>query len=193
MTIEELKMLFELLGYMGVGAILGGGIIFFILKSFIPSYLSEKAKNLAQKEDIEALTVLVEDVRHKYNSLLEERKERHQLRLSAIDRRLEAHQLALALWRELNSTLGTEDVNETLIKYDNFWNENSLYLEPNARKAFLSAWIAARNIELYKKNGMGNEYMVELYKTINDLGDAISEAVELPPLNEQQALNESKA
>lgn len=39
---------------------------FFILKNYLPSYLSEKGKNLAQKEDIEEITDKIEGIKHLY-------------------------------------------------------------------------------------------------------------------------------
>ena len=86
MTLEELKTIFNTLGYLGLGAIIGGVIIYFFLKNYIPNYLSEKAKNLAQKEDITEITVSVEKVKSDYQAILEEVKTNNQLRVSAIDR-----------------------------------------------------------------------------------------------------------
>ena len=47
MNTEEIEKLVAIIGSFGVGAILGGGIIFYFIKSYIPAYLSEKGKNLA--------------------------------------------------------------------------------------------------------------------------------------------------
>ena len=51
-----------------------------------PSYLSEKAKNLASKEDIESLTDKVESVKSDYAHFLEEIKSNHQLKFAAVER-----------------------------------------------------------------------------------------------------------
>lgn len=59
---------------------------FFILKSFLPSYFSEKAKNLATKEDIGQITSEVEQVKSGCAEMLEEVKSNHQLRLASIER-----------------------------------------------------------------------------------------------------------
>ena len=48
----EVEKILTLVGSFGLGAVIGGGIISYILKSFLPSYLSEKGGNLATKEDI---------------------------------------------------------------------------------------------------------------------------------------------
>ncbi|ELP5903357.1 chromosome partitioning protein ParA, partial [Vibrio vulnificus] len=56
------------------------------LKSYLPSYFSEKAKNLATKEDIGEITSEVEQVKSGYAEMLEEVRSNHQLRLASIER-----------------------------------------------------------------------------------------------------------
>ena len=80
MSITEIKELISLLGSLGIGAVLGGGIIYFLIKSYIPSYLSEKAKNLATKEDISGITDQVEAVKTGYAKILEEVRSDNQLK-----------------------------------------------------------------------------------------------------------------
>ena len=55
MTIDEISKLYSVLASLGFGGLIGGGIVFLLIKNFIPAYLSEKAKNLARKEDIESI------------------------------------------------------------------------------------------------------------------------------------------
>lgn len=86
MTIEEIEKLITLAGSFGIGAILGGGILYYFIKSYIPAYLSEKGKNLATKEDIGIITNEVELIKTGYAKILEEVKVSNQIRLSAIDR-----------------------------------------------------------------------------------------------------------
>ena len=50
---------------------MAGAIGVILLKYYIPSYLAEKGKNLATKEDVEAITRKVESVRHEYSTLVE--------------------------------------------------------------------------------------------------------------------------
>lgn len=45
-----------------------------LLRSYLPSYLSEKGKNLASKQDLRQLTQLVESVRAEYGGELEQLK-----------------------------------------------------------------------------------------------------------------------
>ena len=86
MSISEIEKLISLLANLGLGAIIGGGIVYLFIKSFIPKYLSEKAKNLATKEDIADITDKVESVKSDYATILEEVRSNYQLKFAAIER-----------------------------------------------------------------------------------------------------------
>lgn len=86
MDIESIKSLISLIGSFGIGAVLGGFIIGFFLKSFVPSYLSEKGKNLATKEDIASITDKVESVKTEYAKVIEELRASNKLKISEIER-----------------------------------------------------------------------------------------------------------
>lgn len=86
MTPEEIKIIIFLVGSIGLGAVIGGCIVYLLIKSFIPSYLSEKGKNLATKEDIATITDKVESVKTDYAKVIEEIKSNNQLKLSEIER-----------------------------------------------------------------------------------------------------------
>ena len=92
-----------------VAILVGIVVIVGLVKWYLPSYLNEKAKNLATKEDVGAITREVERVRHEYAErleslahqnrvILEQGNRRHQLRMAALDRRLDVHQQAYTLW-----------------------------------------------------------------------------------------------
>lgn len=53
------------------------------VKNYLPTYFNEKAKNLAQKEDIATITNLVEQVRASYTSELEKLRNRLQTDLES--------------------------------------------------------------------------------------------------------------
>ena len=86
MALSEIDKLLSFLGNFSFGLIIGGAIIYLFIRFFLPSYFSEKAKNLATKEDIESITDKVESVRADYSHLLEEVRSNHQLKLAAIER-----------------------------------------------------------------------------------------------------------
>ncbi len=86
MSISEVENLISLLAEFGFGALIGGGIVLLFIKTFIPKYLSEKAKNLATKEDIAEITSKVESVKSDYATILEEVRSNHQLKFAAVER-----------------------------------------------------------------------------------------------------------
>jgi hypothetical protein len=116
---------------------------------------------------------------HKYAKALELFKTQNQLRLSALDERLRAHQEAYQLWREINTHLGTDKIQDVVVKCDKWWGEKCLYLEPEARDAFLKAWARAGILET-----MSPATRTEAHKSINDTGAVIERCVALPALNE---------
>ena len=65
-----------------------------LLLGYQKSYFKEKGKNLATKEDIEEITKKVEEVKSFYSQQLESQKFQNQLKLTALDKRLEKHQKA---------------------------------------------------------------------------------------------------
>ena len=86
MDITEIEKLMSIIGSLGIGFLLGAGILYLIIKSFIPSYLSEKGKNLATKEDIATITDKVESVKTDYAKVIEEVRSNNQLKYAEIER-----------------------------------------------------------------------------------------------------------
>lgn len=70
----------------GSGVLLGGGVAYFLIRNFIPSYLSVKAKNLATKEDIADITHKVESVKTDYAKIVEEIRSNYQLKFATVER-----------------------------------------------------------------------------------------------------------
>lgn len=135
---NEIKWLLEELIKYGLGFTAAGIIFYLIITRWLSSYLNEKGKNLATKEDVAQITNLVKGVEHQYNVLIEEMKSKQQLRMAAIDKRLQTHQDALALWFELLRA-GRGDRAHVADKCYDWWNKNCLYLEPEVRAAFMTA------------------------------------------------------
>ena len=86
MTLEEIQLLLNLLFRYGFEAAIAGLVVFFLIKHFLPGYLSQKGKNLATQEDIEAITDKVESVKSEYAEVLEEIKSNNQIKIAAIER-----------------------------------------------------------------------------------------------------------
>lgn len=167
-----------------------------VAKSYLPGYLAEKGKNLATKEDIEGITQRIEEVKHTYASLLEDQKQRGQLRFAALDRRLEVAQQAYVLWWNLLRALHTPDVTAQVMKCQEFWVNNRLYLSEDVSFSFRSAYMAAGDHEGLKDASRHDKSVLQEvqanFKRITDAGDIIVRSVAIPPLNELPVADELK-
>lgn len=164
--------------------VLGVGSAFFL------TYSTEKAKNKAIREDIGKITKEIENVKqdiiHQNNLVLEEVKGRHQLRIAALDRRLQAHQEAFTLWRKLLSKLYSDTIQDVVIECQDWWNNNCIYLSPEARHAFRIAYQTAFFYKELRKERSTEENKEE-WKLIEDAGEAIVKGAELPPLGKKES------
>lgn len=86
MDIQDLEKILSIAGNFSLGFILGGLTLWLILRYWASSYLSEKGKNLATKEDVGYITDKVESVRNEYAKAIELLRSDNQLRLAAIER-----------------------------------------------------------------------------------------------------------
>ncbi len=173
--------LLEALGIGGGFGLVVAVVVVGMLRSFAGGYLSEKAKNLASKEDIATLTELVEDVRYKFATDLEDHRTKNQLRMAALDRRLQAHQEAFKLWRKLFFNVHADDVRKIVSECQEWWESNCIYLEPEAREAFSQAYFNAGHHAAYLR--MGNISLItENFDAIRNAGQTILKAAQLPGL-----------
>lgn len=161
---------------------LGAFIVFFFIKSYIPAYLSKKADNLATREDIAGITEEVERVRNQYSILLEELKAKHQLRLAALDRRLQAHQESFSLWRELYAKSRTPEQGDAVLKCQKWWEENCLYLEPKVREAFVASYSAVSCHEGLLQANADVEVLKSNWREVMQFPNILFESIQLPPL-----------
>jgi hypothetical protein len=177
----------SIVGYFSGGISVGFALFVILGRKFLDSYIAEKGKNLATKEDIRAITEKVEDVKHKYAQLLEDQKARHQLRLAAIDRRLQVHQEAYLLWRKLIAHANSEKNWDVVMECQSWWSQNCLYLGGQARAAFRDAYEAAFHHPDLTKDGRNKEAVRKNWKKLFGAGPEIVEAAELPSLGETEA------
>jgi hypothetical protein len=177
----------------GAGVAVGVALFGLLGRMFLKGYLEEKGKSLATREDLGQLTKIVEEVKAQYVRIteevlqsnriwLEEIRSRHQLRLAAIDRRLDAHQKAFSLWREIVANLHGPKLTETVMKCQAWWGENCLYLSPNARSAFRSAYDAAFQHASLLQDRSAKDAVERNFALIMEAGAAIVEGAELPSL-----------
>ena len=76
MNIEEARAVYIAVGGFGLGVLLAALVAYFAVRNYFAPYLSEKAKNLATREDIAGLTREVEAVRAEFNLAMEESRAR---------------------------------------------------------------------------------------------------------------------
>lgn len=186
----------EVIGIVIAASSAVAGAALLLARSYFKSYVNEKAKNLATKEDLKDITRLVEEVKHEFSIDLEERRTKNQLRMAALDKRLQAHQEAFALWRRLMITVYKENIGELVIECQTWWNHNCLYLEPEARDAFSNAYFSAAHHQQFSQSLPRKAADIELLKknfdNIKTAGDIILKAVQLPGLTPQEKAEVAK-
>lgn len=172
-------MLIEFLETMAAGAI--GGLI----SAYLSAYISQKGKNKADQEDIEKITDLIENTKRIHQEILEKLKAKNSLRNSIIEKRLVAHQEAYDLCRKVNSLYHAPDKKDEfwhlILEISKWWGNNCLFLDDKPRKAFLAAWVAAKDFECHL-DSKDFELITESRKTIWKACQIIEESVELPPI-----------
>lgn len=114
-----------------------------------------------------------------------------------MDKRLQAHQEAFTLWRELFRTVHNEGISEVVMKCQDWWEKNCVYLSKEASEAFVAAYGAAVD---HRENVKARLPVDQITTNFNDLrraGNIILMAVALPGLPEgvkkQDAAQESAA
>lgn len=169
----------------GILAFLGG----LLVREFLPGYFRKKGENLATKEDITELTNLQKGVEHRFNELIENSKQRHGLRLAALDRRLAAHQEAFSLWRELLSNIHGDKVGPVVLRCQEWWEQNCLYLEPSVRDAFVQAYSAAHSHHSYTAALADSKIIDENWREISNFPKVLFDAIQFPPIRQVDAEN----
>jgi hypothetical protein len=158
-------------------------IAFSAIGGFIGAYLKKKGENLATKEDIEIITEKIEKIRSQYSEQLETVKASlqlsNQLKLAALDKRLQKHQEAYTLWVEIVWNLSNDDeIGRIVIKCQEWWNENCLYLGEDSRGAFKKALLLAPVFYQLTNTKDRQKY----FDSIMDAGEIIIKDVKLPSL-----------
>jgi hypothetical protein len=188
MNLEEFAALVAVLDRFSIGVLTTGLVAYFFIKHFLSSYLTEKGKNLATREDVESVTRKVEEVRTQYTSLVEELKARHQLRLAAIDRRIQVHQEAFTLWRKVMQTVHTETVGTDVLECQSWWELNCIYLEPAVREGFVTAYRAALEHRVLLGGRAEVNVIESNWKKFTDFPNILFQAVKLPALSELEEI-----
>ena len=176
----------QILNY-GIIAVVAG------VGGYVGAYLRRKAENRAHREDIENLTQLVESVRAEYARQLENlaqsnreilavSSQQHQMRLAVLEERFRAHQQAYTLCRELFHAVHTERITDAVIKAQDWWEQNCLYLDADAREAFWSGIHAAGLHGDLLRGRTDGQIIRDNWKKMEDAQAAIERSVALPPI-----------
>jgi hypothetical protein len=167
------------------------------LASFLGSYLGKKGENTATKEDIGKITDEVEKVKIEYSQqlqnlvhqnqlIIEQGGHRHQLRMAALEKRLQAHQEAYAHCQNIISNIFAEDAirSEAIIKCQVWWVNNCLYLNAESREA---VYASCRSAWSHKELSISREKFEVIennWKTIIRPLEVLVKGVELPTIAE---------
>lgn len=185
MNPQDLTWLIEKLAKYGFVGVVSGGIVFMLCRNFMGSYLNKKGGNLATKEDIAGLTKLVKDVEHGYNVLIEDQKAKQQLRMAAVDQRLQAHQDAFALWRKMTGSTKEEE-GAAIMECQEFWDRNCLYLAPEVRQAFALAYRSFAQRRQMLDSGVEAKFISEAWRDVMAFPNVLFDAVKLPRFSEAE-------
>jgi len=120
--------------------------------------------------------------------LMSEANMRQQLRIAALDKRLQAAQEAMTLWHRLCdvSEKGKDEL-DVLHDCKEWWDTNSLYLTAEARNAFYKAYCAAGNLFVARARHADWNEMKALAAVIDRAAAIITESVCLPPISELES------
>ena len=163
----------------------GGLIVFGIAAFFFAQQLpTVNADALASLGGV-VVGALITVAAQSWGGVLERK---HQLRLAAAEKRLEAHQRAFALWRKLINTVHDEkEIFNVVSECQEWWNNNCLYLSPDAREKFRFAYVCAASHKDYVKDRSNPKLVTENWANITDAGEVIVRGAELPTLGEEEA------
>ncbi|PRH42083.1 hypothetical protein C6T65_12055 [Burkholderia vietnamiensis] len=175
-------------------SMLAGAAILLLAREFFPGYFRKKGENLATKEDIAEITKRQEEIKHKFNEIIEASKQRHSLRTLVAEKRMAAHQHA---FKHVKGLLSARE-NKAIIEGCKAWmDENCLYLTLEARRAVWRAIGDAESRALFlaeaQMEATANPQRIELHDLATEKWNAIMAAlptivtgVELPPLGDEE-------
>lgn len=115
---------------------------------------------------------------------------RNQLRLVAAERRLATHQEGYQLWRSLVASAHQRDaVGEVVLRCQDWWEKNCLYLDPESRGAFNAAYTAASmhpDLLAAPRDSGSSEMIRENWAVLMSVGQLLAEGVGLPSLGARE-------
>jgi hypothetical protein len=140
-----------------------GGVIVIVCQIFISGRELSVRKNLAKQERLD-----------RYMS-------------AALERRLETHQQAFALWYDLMWNLNSENNDRKAIADDceKWWKNNNFYLDKESSSAFKTAYIVANTFDQYNPTSEEDaKNRKKDFHTIHKVGNLLREGIGLPHLDD---------
>lgn len=179
-------------------------ILGFLVGQFLPSYIREKGKTLATKEDVGAITKQVEDIKYQYSErlstishqntmIVEQIRSGSQMHTAVLLKRMEILQKGYVLWIQLFHSLNNPDtVGTNIMACQKFWEENNLYLGSDIREKYKMAYLsAAASHHQYVQWRESPEIISNNMQYIREAGEALVAAAELPSIKNEFASVES--
>lgn len=166
-----------------LGALIGSGLT---------GYVLETGKNAAVKKDLAKMADIVEEVKNKYNLLIEDVRSRNSLKMAAIDKRLKVHQEAYTYWNEIISSYKNELLlNSILEQAQSHYNLNCLYLDATVSNKYheMLYWASHYHdivIECREGDELALKQKEDFLALLKSIGNLIRSAVSLPSINEDQ-------
>ncbi|MFG0602475.1 hypothetical protein ACF8PL_19025 [Delftia sp. WSY_4] len=171
------------------------GFLFWLSKNYLTSYTSKKGENLATKEDIRDITKEVEAAKEDFSHRLENLKTHNSLAMVAAEKRLSVHQELFNHWRSisLSVTCGiTEDMERFTIDGEQWLYENFVYVDGEAREAFLSATDYIYKWSASIGSSSKGDNKLEAEKMLLSAQASILRAVSLPKMSAESFKNMAK-
>ena len=166
------------------------GLIAAGIGAFLGTYVREKAKGLATREDIGDLTTIVEGIKTQnaieIAQITEVLRSQGTLRAAVLEQRMDAHQVAYRLASRMFHNAHNDDEGRKEVEKEirDFWLARCLYLDAPVRDAFDSAWTAflVHKTMTTRENRFSGEQIIENFAKIEALTPAIVRATSLPPI-----------
>lgn len=106
------------------------------------------------------------------------KEQNNRFRLAALDKRLDKHQEAYALWiRLLTNLFNEKELNGVVIECQNWYDNNCLFLDGPSRTAFKQAYVLAHGHKHYTQS-----MQEESYNKILTAGRLLEIGVDLPAI-----------
>lgn len=162
---------------------------------FVPAFAKGVAGLCLAKRDSEERALGRQPVDQQNEAHKADLSQHGQLRIAAMDKRMQAHQDAFYQWTRLRDALHSQQITIVAGECMDWWNKNCLYLEPASREAFnLAVVMASNHASLVEQSRHGDlkRDVQDSFKKIMNAPVVLQADVELPTIK-PQGLNEVEA